>query len=461
MAMARFLGASVGALWRERRYDAAAFERRQRAALRRTLAHAQSRTRLGAERLAGVDLETADPFEVLRGLAPVTKSELMARFEDTIEDGALTLDQVRRFTADRDQAGRALDGRYVCATTSGTTGRVGYFVTDVGAWAALNGALFARILRHRLVPHEILRFSPARRYRMAMTVATEGHFITRLVSTYRPWLARGMMTMETFSITDPIERVCEGLNAYRPHYLHAYPTYLEVLAQAQLEGRLDIDPEFVSLGSEPVSALARETFRRAFPNAEVSETYGATECLPIANQCKQGHLHVNLDYCVLEPDGDRVYVTNLVNRAQPLVRYQLDDRVTAIDEPCACGTALPRIQVEGRSDDVFFLSDPAGRYHALPPVPFEVLFLDVPGLEQYQLVHEAQNELSVRVVTAPGADVAAVQRQLEGRFGRYLADRGLAESVRVRVSPVPRLERQEPGHKLRQVWSKVPRPVAA
>ncbi|MCA9556132.1 MAG: phenylacetate--CoA ligase family protein [Myxococcales bacterium] len=469
MSLMAFLGSAAGALYRERRYSEAQMQAVQARRLSALLQHARAHTALGEERLGHLDLDAVD----LTRVPTITKQLLTERFDHSVAHGVPSLAEVMAFTAARDQVGHQLKDEFICATTSGTTGRVGYFVTDKRAWAALNGALFARILRHRLIPREVLRFSPMRRYRMAMAVATGGHFITRLVSTFQPLLARGMMTMEAFSITEPIEATVEKLNRYQPHYLHSYPTYLEMLARVQLEGALQIDPEFISLGSEPVSALARATIQRAFPNAEISETYGATECLPMANQCRHGRLHANTDLCVLEPvdaDGqpvpvgvpsEKVLVTNLLNRAQPLIRYELMDSVTVLDEPCPCGAALPVIRVEGRSDDTFFLADHEGRFHAYPPVPFEVLFLDLRGLEQYQLVHEAQNHLHIRVVTGPGADVAAVKAELLQRFRRYFAQNHLAECVRLDVSVVPTLEREATGHKLRQVFSKVPRPVAA
>jgi len=343
-------------------------------------------------------------------------------------------------------------------------------VADTRSWAQINGALFARILRHRLIPSEVLRFSPLRRYRMAMMVATGGHFITKLVSMFQPLAARGIMKMQAYSITDPLQTALTRLNRYRPHYLHSYPTYLEMLAHAQLSGRLKIDPEFISLGSEPVSALARQTLARAFPNAEISETYGATECLTLANQCRLGRLHANTDLCVLEPvdaegqpvppgvASDKVLVTNLFNRAQPLIRYELNDAVTVLDEVCPCGAGLPVIRVEGRSDDTFYLRDAGGRFHVYPPVPFEVVFLDVRGLEQYQLIHEVQNSLTVRLVLSAGASAEAVKALLVQRFETLLSRDDLEREVQLRFEWVPELTREVTGHKLRQVISRVPRP---
>lgn len=467
MSLLAFLSGAGSALWRERRWTVERHQALQAARVAALLQYARDTTPLWTERLAGLEGRAED----LTRVRPITKEELMARFTDGIAFRALQLEEIEAFTRDPSGAGRPYRDRYIVATTSGTTGRVGYFVIDADAWARENGALFARILRHRLIPREIVRFTWGRRYKMAMTIATEGHFITRLVSGFRPALTNLFLKMQTYSVMEVLDRTVEGLNRYRPHYLHGYPTFLEALAHAQLQGALKIAPEFISLGSEPVSAIARATLARAFPTAEISETYGATECLVIANQCRLGRLHQNADLAVLEPvdrDGrpvppgvasDKVYVTNLANRAQPLIRYELPDSVTVDPEPCPCGAGLPVIRVEGRSDDTFFLADPSGRYHAYPPVPFETLFLGVRGLAQYQLVHEVQNHLRIRFVAEAGADAGHIARDLEARFRNHLGKNRLDDCVRLALEPVGRLEREARGHKLRQVYSKVPRPA--
>jgi phenylacetate-CoA ligase len=464
-----FLGSAVACLWRERRHRRDEMLRARERQLHTLLRHARETTPFWRERLAW-----SDPSRLaLEDIRPVTKDEMMSRFEDTIAERAVSLAEVEAFTRNRQNVARPYKNRFMIATTSGTTGRVGYFVTDVRAWAALNGALFARILRHRLIPREILRFCFGRRYRMAMTIATEGPFITRLVSAFRPLLTRAIVDIRAFSVTSALEATIERLNRFSPHYLHSYPTYLEALALAKIDGRLAIEPEFISLGSEPVAPTARATIQRAFPTAEISETYGATECLVMANQCVLGGLHVNEDLCILEPvdrngravapgtPSEKVYVTNLLNRAQPLIRYELQDSITVLPEPCACGSPVPLIRVEGRSDDTFFFSDATGRYQAHPPIPFEALFLDVAGLAQYQLIHEVQNHVRVRFVPQANADAGAIGHRLGERFREYLERNALGACVQVSVEPVSRLEREPGGAKLRQILSKVPRPAIA
>jgi phenylacetate-CoA ligase len=80
----------------------------------------------------------------------------------------------------------------------------------------------------------------------------------------------------------------------------------------------------------------------------VANSYVASEFLSLAFECERGHLHLNSDWVILEsvdPRGDAVplgqagatsLLANLANHGQPLIRYDLGDRVTQHDHACAC-----------------------------------------------------------------------------------------------------------------------------
>ena len=53
-----------------------------------------------------------------------------------------------------------------------------------------------------------------------------------------------------------------------------------------------------------------------------------------------------------------MYVTNLFNPLMPLIRYEISDQITLLDEPCACGSVHQRIaDIEGRNDDIFIYGE--------------------------------------------------------------------------------------------------------
>ena len=63
----------------------------------------------------GDDYSTTD-------IPAVSKSELMARFDDVLTDQNITMERIDAFTQDLDNIGRMIDGKYLIFKTSGSTG---------------------------------------------------------------------------------------------------------------------------------------------------------------------------------------------------------------------------------------------------------------------------------------------------------------------------------------------------
>ncbi|MFH1807339.1 MAG: phenylacetate--CoA ligase family protein [Pseudomonadota bacterium] len=463
MSSGAFLGAAVDAWWRDRHGSPERVLQTQRRRLARLIAHAQQQVPLYRNLYAGIDPRRFD----LQTLPVVDKAMVQDRFADTLAGDAVGLDEVHSFGAHA-ASGALLHDRWMLFHTSGTTGRIGYFLVDQRSWARQVGVLFARVMRDRLTLGNILRFGPWRRFRVAHLVATGGPYVSFLFSTFRTALTGLVARQVALSISAPRDETLRVLEAYQPHYLHGYASSVDALAREQLAGGLHIAPDVISLGSESVTPWMRSTLERAFPATEIRETYGATECPVMANQCREGSLHINSDACLLEavdaegravPPGQvstRVLLTNLLNYGQPLIRYELSDQIIVAPEPCRCGSPFPAVRVIGRTDDTLTLRREDGGVEICPPIPFELLFLDLRGLAQYQLLHEVQNQLQVRAVLEQGVDVAAVTQVLLQRFEAWKHDRGLAASVVVDLEIVDAIPRDPRSHKVRQIISRVP-----
>jgi putative adenylate-forming enzyme len=442
----------------------------QRKKLRRLLRHAKENVPFYAELYKDVNPDTCK----LEDLLPVTKKDLMKRLPDTLSVRGITKEEIVWFSQDAGSIGKFFRGKYVLCSTSGTTGMVGHFMSTQTTWSILRGVEFARLLRGRLAPKYLFKYTVLNRLKWAMLVATGGHYITYLLMKLSPGIVNKLAKIRPFSIMDPMHKMVAELNEFQPHYLHGYPTFLEALAYEQLAGRLKINPDFISSGSEPFSQMARSVLQKAYPGVQMSETYGTTEALSLANQCARGRLHVNDDYVILEGVDDnyrpvpfgmrsrRTLVTNLVNKFQPIIRYELNDSVVLFTgQPCPCGSPLRVVEVHGRSDDTFFLMDQDGHFHAFPPIPFEVLFLQVKGLKQYQLIHEEQNHLRVRYARVDKHPAADIERQILESFNGYLDQCGLAKTVKVSVEEMGEITRPPSTQKVRQIFSKVKAPPNA
>lgn len=375
----------------------------------------------------------------LADLPVVTKAALMARFDDWVTEPDVTQAAVEAFLADRRRIGERFLDRFVVWKSSGSTGVPGIFVQDDEALATFD-ALIAQppdpaqlAARHGwpfVVPHG----------RAALVTAIGDHFAGiaswRRLCQGSPWIAA-----RAFSILDPLPRLVAALNDYRPAFLASYPTMLALLAGERRAGRLRIDPAVLWSGGECLPPGARADIEDAF-GCRVADEYGASECMSIACGCREGWLHVNADWVVLEPVDDdcrptppgepsrTVLLTNLANRVQPIIRYDLGDSVVVKPGPCACGSPLPAIQVEGRHDDVVAMTAPDGHVVRLLPLALTTIVEAAARVHRFQIVQTAADRLMLRLDRGDERARQGAWRAAAGALRRYLVRQSLP-NVRV------------------------------
>ena len=421
---------------------AALIAQRQRIRLQQLLEAARQSAVYG-ERLAGIDPRAAE----LARIAPIARAELMARFDDWVTDPALRLDELMDFLREPSRAAEPWLGRYVVWESSGTSGQPGVFVQDARAMAVYD-ALEA--VRHSAPPAHggslFGGFNPMNLWglgdRHALVTATGGHFAS-VVSFERlrrmnPWLAA---SSRTFSLLQSTDALVEQLNRFQPTVLASYPTAAALLADEAAAGRLRISPRCVLTGGETLSAAVRERVTQVF-GAPVRGSYGTSEFLPIAWECAHGHLHVNADWVLLEPVDDQyrpvppgershtVLLTNLANWVQPLIRYDLGDRVLLHTERCACGSALPSIDVQGRSDDVMRVpAERPGETVSLLPLSLCTVLEEECGVFDFQLRQQRPDTLVLRLPQA-GPDAQQTIDRCRDALQRFARLQG-AQPIRV------------------------------
>lgn len=265
-----------------------------------------------------------------------------------------------------------------------------------------------------------------------------------------------------FSPKRPLRALVDDLNEFQPAILVGYTTVLRELAREQREGRLDIAPAIVTPSGEAASGAAKRELGRAF-GCPVRELYGATEFYGIAGECERGNLHANTDWVVLEPvdenyrpvepgtPSDTVLLTNLANRIQPLVRYDLGDSVTVHEEPCPCGRAFPVVDIEGRQGDVLHFETSEGVRVPVFPLAVSSAVEEVSGVRRTQVIQTGPRSLSVRLDLTGGNEEETVWERVERDLRAFLDQRGITD-VDVELSPSPP-ERDSDSGKFRHVWS--------
>jgi len=108
---------------------------------------------------------------------------------------------------------------------------------------------------------------------------------------------------------------------------------------------------------------------------------------------------------------------------QPLIRYDLGDSVTFLEEPCECGSAFPAMRLEGRCDDVLVLRDVSGRAVKLLPLALMTVLEDEADVYRFQVLQASDTSLVLRL-DPQRVETAAVQR-CQHALGRYLRAQGV------------------------------------
>lgn len=429
-------------------------ERRRTRRLSAAVAHARAHSPYYREFYRGLPWHVDDIT-----MLPVTdKKKLMARFDDWVTDPEVTHDRVRAFIDDPSLVGEDFLGKYRVGTTSGSSGVRGIFVYDKAS-LAVTRALAFRAFGTWLSPADAAAVA-LRRGRVAWVLATGGHFgsSTVLPRSVARNVGRGGL-LRVLSVFTPMPELVEQLNQFRPNVLTGYAGQLALLAREQEAGRLQISPRLVVLAAEGLTDSGYERIRRVF-RARIGNGYGACEFMSTAISCPEDWLHVNCDWGFLEPvDADHrpvppgeqshtVLVTNLVNRVQPVLRYDLGDSVVTRPDPCACGNPFPAIRAQGRASEALTFRDKTGEPVEVAPIALAGVVDRAPGLELAQVVQTGPAALSVRVRPAHQADPERVWRAIHDEIQRFMGTHDLQHVTVTRATDLPQ---QSAGGKYRLI----------
>lgn len=398
----RFSSLSVDVL-ASGRSSAHALVDRQQSRLSMLLAATQQDSRFYREHLSGC----VPGLTPLHELPSVSRQALMDRFDDWVTDPQLKLSELRVFTADPERIGHAYLGKYLVWESSGTHHEPGIFVQNAQTLAVYDALEVVR----RSVPRPLQRWLDplALTERIAFVGVTSGHFASA-VSMQRaralsPWQAP---FLRSFSILQSNRLLVEALNAFAPTVIATYPTVAAMLADEAERGALQFSPKEVWTGGETLSTTLRQKLEHVLGCA-VRNSYGASEFMSIAWECDHGQLHANVDWVILEPIDERgrsmpagepsysTLLTNLANYVQPLIRYDLGDQLTMHLERCACGCALPVIEVLGRRDDALVMAGRTGQPVTLLPLALSTVLEDEAGVFDFHLRQLDDHTLALRL----------------------------------------------------------------
>jgi phenylacetate-CoA ligase len=173
---------------------------------------------------------------------------------------------------------------------------------------------------------------------------------------------------EAMPITRSVQELCGWLREFEPEYLLALPSVAAgLVAELERTGARLERLRGIRTVSETVHSELREAARRVL-GVPVHDSYTSQEAGIMATECPEhGSYHVSETILLEVLDAKnqpcrpgevgRIVLTDLINFATPLIRYEIGDYAEA-GGPCACGRGLPTVRrILGRERNLVLLPD--------------------------------------------------------------------------------------------------------
>lgn len=267
----------------------------------------------------------------------------------------------------------------------------------------------------------------------------------------------------------PSERQVRLLSDWKVTVVAGTPSYFLHLADVAERMGMDLKRDFkLRIGvhtAEPMTEAARRSIEARW-GIKAYDNFGSVETGAPTFECpEQNGYHINEDAYVFEilapntftpiesgQDGV-VVVTSLFKEAAPVIRYNLEDISSIIDDPCPCGRTFRRLmKIKGRASEML-------KVRGVPfyPTAVEGVLEDFPELtREYRLVLDRvgqQDRVTVQVERRSDAgDLSSLHERLERALK---VATGLAMNTELlAVGELSRWMKVEERIKARRIWDR-------
>ena len=375
----------------------------------------------------------------LADLPYTEKPTLLEHYDDWVTDCEVTLDGVLQYVSRPISDHSRLLGKYTALCTSGSTGNPLPMVRDE-YHNNIHGAMMMLRL-NKGVDREILNIS---RHKVASVIHT-----APTASSYNAFLRtqaqfpQAADNMLALSLMENIDDIVKKLNDFQPEMLSGYASSLLLLALEKEKGHLNIPVKLITNSAELLSEEVYERIHMAF-GCPVLNNYCMTEGGEIAMTNGCPHLHLNEDWVIVEPVNaqkrpmpvdseafsEGIFITDLSNYIQPIIRYYVTDRVRILPSDCQLSTVncqqspLPVLQIDGRVFETFTL---CGKSFTMLSIHAKAEIW--PGLLKFQVVQTGPDTMELRGVCAADANPDSVLSSLAERLQTYFRQNGCEGAV--------------------------------
>ncbi|MDR1483873.1 MAG: hypothetical protein LBT09_03520 [Planctomycetaceae bacterium] len=379
---------------------------RQTEKMRGIIQHAYDTCKFWRERFDLINLKPSDirGLDDLRKLPVLTKTDLRTRLDDMVSS----------LYSDR--------SKLCLATTSGSTGvAVNVYVDDACTQFKRGAVLRSDEWTGWRLGERIAAIWGNPKVRKDFCGVIRNLFLERYY-VFLDTLKMDEQSMNKF--TEQLLRYPPGMLFGHAHSLYLYAQYLRVR-----HPEVRIRPHGILATCMVLHGFERELISDVF-GCRVTNRYGCEEVSLIASDCECGNgLHVNSDALYVEllnksgepvgvGEAGLVVVTDLCNRAMPMIRYVVGDTAVWAGQRCSCGRTLPLLErIEGRVAD--YVVTGKGEYISGISLT-ENFACMVNGIAQLQIVQEDIDKFTFNIVKAPDfgeTTINQIKKLVIERFG--------------------------------------------
>ena len=408
-------------------YSLKAIESYQLKQLKYLVSYARNNSTFYRHSLSEHHIETLSDF---KKLPLINKSVMMEHF-DLLNTVGLTKDEVMSYALkkelEKDYLGYYRD-KFVIGLSSGTSGNKGLFITPKSLTKQLPFVFLARSgLPLRYLPFKIL-------------------FMLRVFSQGFNDINSPIISLNYLSTMTPIQDVIEHINNLKINILMAPPSLCRLLLP--YSHLIQKPLKMIVTYAEVLEKEEKQRLRSIF-KCNVIEIYQASEG-QLASACSHGNLHINEDLVYVELLDDQynevtdahvvanhMVVTNLVNLAQPLIRYEMNDLIV-LDDHCSCGSHFRTIKnIVGRNDDVLtFKKNDGTMQHIFPDLMSRWIMTSSENIREYKVVQHKNHSLSIIIDPLKDEGVDELKHSITQKLRKECQSYGISLTLDVLCEPL-------------------------
>jgi phenylacetate-CoA ligase len=352
----------------------------------------------------GIEYKDLDNIK-LKNLPIVNKKKIMDNFNDVLTINNIKKNDIVKFIENNPNPKKMYKNKYFVVHSSGTTGEIGYYIYSNKNWELLKAVGSSRLFDS---------FSlKSKKY--VFIGAVDGHYagISFFLS---PVNKIEQLFYEDFLIIDinyPFDSYINKLNEFQPDIISCYPSALDILLDYQKDKKLDINPEHIICGGEPLSIRVVNKVKKHW-NISPYNFYGTSESILMGVGIGNDDIYIFDDLVIVEIKDEKIMLTNLYNYTQPLIRYEINDLMSKSNTENIKWPFNHVEKISGRSEDLLWLKNNDNEYDFIHPIV--VVELHLKGVQRYQLIKLSDEKIKIKVVKQKTADKTAIENNVKYKF---------------------------------------------